>query len=537
MHRRIAILMIIVLAGCGNDEPVRPAGQTVPPNSVATPSPPVSPQTVDAATPPASVSLPGPELQAPEAGVTLPNLESAEFGTTFVWSFDWADVPGADLYQLAVQRSEDSRRPMLDVRVEDSAFEFVQQSPVRAMKSDDWTWKVRARVDLQWTAWSPPRSFHLAKSLVENKDVSYGVNVHEAAEPTLATMPTAVETLPRMELATPESHGGFFGFTFSPDGMYVAGGTGLVTGFSSEPLGGEVLLWNAQTGELVQTLGNIGASANWLAFSADGTRLAAAAKGAGLVKIWNVADQSLIQTFELGGIPHSQNGFFPLMALSLDGQLFVSVLQDEISLGRGSLKQGGRLSVRDVQTGKKVWGLDDSKVGAIALLPDGEHLLAFTRDLVNISLSEDGFPGGRSLNQTLTIYNLRTGDVTEQLSARGFSPLVMLPLPDGSAVVACDNRGLVVLELPGGEVRQSYRWHEDRWAFSGAKLSADGTRLGRSWSDYVEVLDLSAGTFTAVVIGEFPHIITSTNFAPDLMRIACDEDGPAVLPLTMQPAN
>ena len=90
-------------------------------------------------------------------------------------------------------------------------------------------------------------------------------------------------------------------FAFSPDGKILAGGTGAVKHGDRAMAGGQVLLWDPQTGRLIKTLGDHGAVVTSLAFSGDGKTLASTSVINSLVKLWDMRTGKLVRTLTLTG--------------------------------------------------------------------------------------------------------------------------------------------------------------------------------------------------------------------------------------------
>jgi WD40 repeat protein len=103
---------------------------------------------------------------------------------------------------------------------------------------------------------------------------------------------------------------GLGGVTFSPDGRRLAGSVSVVPG---PPGAGEVKVWDAQTGEeLLSLKGNLKGHTgrvHSVAYSPDGKRLASgsgsAAQGVGgEVKVWDAQTGQELPSFQGGGLHH-----------------------------------------------------------------------------------------------------------------------------------------------------------------------------------------------------------------------------------------
>lgn len=98
-----------------------------------------------------------PVLIAPAPGAVLDN-GCVGGGDALQWSFDWDDVPGADLYHLYVIRA--GMNPAID-RADLTASDFTDHhfGWVPSENLGGWSWKVRARTNGVWRAWSGERPF------------------------------------------------------------------------------------------------------------------------------------------------------------------------------------------------------------------------------------------------------------------------------------------------------------------------------------------------------------------------------------------
>ena len=106
----------------------------------------------------------------------------------------------------------------------------------------------------------------------------------------------------RRGLEEPAQHGGFFSFAVGPQAKVVAGGTGVVTlttGGRKFSAGGEVLLWDAETGKLKRTLGQHQEGVTWLSFSRDGRTLASLSSKNRHFQIWELPSGKRLSSFEM----------------------------------------------------------------------------------------------------------------------------------------------------------------------------------------------------------------------------------------------
>jgi hypothetical protein len=108
-----------------------------------------------------------PALISPRNGATMDN-GCKQPGEKIIWDFDWADVPGATLYNLYVMGpSPNAKYPMIDRNISTSKYHHESLGYVADFNRNNWTWKVRARVNGVWSNWSTSRSFNVEKMCLD----------------------------------------------------------------------------------------------------------------------------------------------------------------------------------------------------------------------------------------------------------------------------------------------------------------------------------------------------------------------------------
>jgi WD40 repeat protein len=163
------------------------------------------------------------------------------------------------------------------------------------------------------------------------------------------------------QLATAElGLGATFGLAFSPDGSRVAAA-----------LGGSAILWDWKAGTSRRVLDAAGASLGTVAFSPDGTLLAVGAtnllgSGSG-VRVWDLAADRLRVEWRGAGQSVTRLAFSP------DGKRLATV-------GATSSQQG-LLKLWDIDSGREVFSaaLPPGTVTEVAFSPDGRRLAAATQ--------------------------------------------------------------------------------------------------------------------------------------------------------------
>jgi WD40 repeat protein len=339
-------------------------------------------------------------------------------------------------------------------------------------------------------------------------------------------------------------HGGFFAFAFAPDGKTVAGGTGVVkfltNGKEQVAGGGEVILWDAQTGKLKQTLGSNGDSIHWLAFSADGRTLASGSEDNHLVKIWDLPEGKFRRSVLLQGKYAKSGSFGPMLFLTPDGGTLVSVLDKTTVLRSGKDKSGNEQSLTasegadltawDTKTGAVRWKVDDTHLRTCALAPDGQRLVGYVEKTGKWVPQGEAFIA-QDVSRQLTAWDLKDGKATLLSKPENLQLSTLLFLPDGNTLLGGNSQGMILLDPRTGSVQKQMPWESSRWAFSTLAVSADGKSVAHAWSEYVERLDLATGKSTALLSFKFPEMAFNVAFTSDLQRFACSLPDPVVMEL------
>jgi WD40 repeat protein len=187
-----------------------------------------------------------------------------------------------------------------------------------------------------------------------------------------APLPETLEVLLRTQAASPVRRtvaydDERFAVTYSPDGMLLASGG----------LGRTVDLIDLTTG-VTRTLATTEASIRQLAFSRDGTRLAAAANAAGAL-VWDVASGDLVQTVQPGGFTFS-------VAFGADAETLAVA---HIVFDDGP---PGGVALVDLRTGATNLAVEHGRGGsAVAMSNDGSLLVSGGDDaMVRVTATADG---------------------------------------------------------------------------------------------------------------------------------------------------
>ena len=102
---------------------------------------------------------PGPQASSPVSMISPPPgafLDNGRIDKSddIVWDFDWSDVPGATQYELSV-KGKNAIYALLNTKTTASYFHYVSPASYIAEQNRfEWTWRVRALVNGQWTDWA-----------------------------------------------------------------------------------------------------------------------------------------------------------------------------------------------------------------------------------------------------------------------------------------------------------------------------------------------------------------------------------------------
>jgi WD40 repeat protein len=170
--------------------------------------------------------------------------------------------------------------------------------------------------------------------------------------------------------------------------------------------GNDVGLWNIETGDLVRLFKGHSGSARAIAFSPDGTALAAASRDKGLI-FWDVETGNIIRQIEAVG----NSGF---IVFSPDGKIVAT-------------SKGPEIVVWDVATEKELSVLKGHQngVASFAFSPDGKQALS------------------GSLDNTFILWNLATQEAVHRYDAHDTVVWQVAFSPDQKAFLSAAN-GLIL---------------------------------------------------------------------------------------------
>ncbi|MBL8907133.1 MAG: hypothetical protein JNM20_10695, partial [Rhizobiales bacterium] len=152
---------------------------------------------------------------------------------------------------------------------------------------------------------------------------------------------------------SPGNGGKVHAVAVSPDGRLIAAG-----GWDAHPTANYVHLFDSATGKLVGRLGPLAPSIGELAFSADGTRLAAGLMGKGGVRVWTAP----FDGEPLADGPYVENGQGAVYSLSFDAENRLVTTSEDFQI---------RLYDDQLRLVAKGKPLGDVEPKGIAFSPDG----------------------------------------------------------------------------------------------------------------------------------------------------------------------
>jgi WD40 repeat protein/serine/threonine protein kinase len=277
----------------------------------------------------------------------------------------------------------------------------------------------------------------------------------------------------------------------SPDGKRIASAGGGNPYWRAQGPGsikpGEVILWNASTGERLHTLGGFKHLVHGIAFSPDGKRLASASVD-GKVRVWDVAAGKELYRKDVSGAY--------CVAYSPNGEL--------LAAGEGD----GGIVVWEAASGKERFTCRASQLGVVSLAftPDSRRLAAIS---------------GSHFQAEVRIWDLAAGPKAVPLYAPGAGYLNLNALaisPDGRYLAAGDSPSLIKLwELSSGRLVRTLTGHLSY--VRGLAFSPDGLFLASASEDStIRVWSTETGNETLIYRGHIGQV-HGLAFNPDGTRL------------------
>jgi WD40 repeat protein len=154
---------------------------------------------------------------------------------------------------------------------------------------------------------------------------------------------------------------------FSPDGTRLASSSSLpnsISPFGDQGEPGEVIVWDARTGQELLSLKGHRRYVNSVAFSPDGKRLATLSRD-NTVKVWDAQTGQVVLTLQPVSTAISGS-----LVFSPDGKRLASTHQPRNSVG---IRRSSEVKVWDVQTGQELLTIKGG-AGSVSFSPDGKRL-------------------------------------------------------------------------------------------------------------------------------------------------------------------
>ena len=295
------------------------------------------------------------------------------------------------------------------------------------------------------------------------------------------------ETGEALDLLAPNT--GVESVSFSPDGQILATGN----------WDGNVRLWHATTGELLQTIPGhpylrnfYSPTRNNVVFSPDGNTLAVGSRD-NTVFLWNVNTGKQLHTF----IGHTtlNTGAASSISFSLDGKILASSSSDYVD---GEVKAS--VILWDVNTGDQLQALtgDTRRVESISFSPDGSMLAT-------------GSWG------EIRFWDVNTGETLQTLTGTSWVESISFS-PDGSMLATGSWGEIRFWDVNTGETLQTLTGGSSSISFS-----PDGSTLATGSGTSVRFWDVNTGEPLQEITGH--HSLHNVSFSPDGNTLAYFREG------------
>jgi 3-keto-disaccharide hydrolase/Ankyrin repeats (3 copies) len=401
--------------------------------------------------------------------------------------------------------------------------EFSHQDPTRKFVRLDVFSKNEGSIKIDFM-YEPPSEKATHLSAFEG---SFQLKAGDQDKP--VTVPFKIENIAlsgeggKIKFQTPSNHGGFFSFAFSPDEKFVAGGTGTIRDGNTGKLygGGEVILWNSGTGKTIKTLGSLGKTVRWVAYSLDGKTLASASNedDGSIVKLWNMPSGKKERSWKAP----VENGKWKRLILSPDGRTIYAVIRNKVKDGESSSLQ---FAAWNTDNGKLNWILPVSNSSAMALSPDGTIVACHMVKSINHKV----------VSNELQLFDGKSGETIKAIELDRESPRDGIAfLPDGKTILGITYRKIQLWDIESGKIIKTLDLGSDS-SFKTIAVSNDGktVALPLFMGKKIEFWDLESGKPKGKIDFKFPNNFHNPEFTSDLSRMVCSlgHTGPAVLEIT-----
>ncbi len=267
-----------------------------------------------------------------------------------------------------------------------------------------------------------------------------------------------------------------YDLAYSPDGQFIVTGSGQIS------------IWDAQTGDIVQQLAGHENSIKSIAYSPDGLYILSGAGGylgEERVRLWNVQTGEILKSAE-------PDMFLSEVAYSPDGESIAYV---------GS----GRVVIRDVNTWEVIQIFDS---------------LTQTYDVISLDFSPDSqfiIAGGSRGNSEINVWNIQTGENTLILEGHKSNITSLFYSPNGQFIVSNEDWGdnsVRIWDAQTGELISSIAQHIMGYTLT---YSPDNQFILASGKTVIWVWNINTGEIISTLKG---HTVDSS-----LLSIVYSPDG------------
>ena len=262
--------------------------------------------------------------------------------------------------------------------------------------------------------------------------------------------------------------------SFSPDGKTIASGSGDKT----------IKLWDAKTGELIDTLEGHQDLVNTISFSPDGKTIASGS-GDNTIKLWDVQTRNLIDTLE------GHQDWVNAISFSPDGQTIAS--------GSGD----NTIRLWDTATGTLIPSLEGHQGGVndIYFSPNGKTIAS------------------GSIDGTIKLWDVKTGKLSHSLEGHQDWIETINFSPDGKTIASGgDDKTIKLWDVKTRELIDSLEGHQEK--VNAIHFSPDGKTIASGSGDNtIKLWDAKTGELIDTLEGHQEWVLT-IRFSPNGKTIA-----------------
>jgi WD40 repeat protein len=323
--------------------------------------------------------------------------------------------------------------------------------------------------------------------------------------------------------------------TFSPDGKRLAAGG----------MDGNLILWDAQTGNRVETLASGGGFVSSIAFSPDGKLLAAGSDTN--VILWNAETGTRVRTLRghfdaVYSVVFSPDGA-QLVSGSGDHRIIFWDVRDGVQMRVLEGHTGAVYSLAWTADGKVLasggedknivlWNtIDGHRIRILKGQKDAVFCLAFSPDNKRLASGNGAVDNGLSVtllstDKDVVLWDVRNGTPLRSLKGHKNSVTSVAFSPDGK-MLASGSKEIIIWDGTNGDYRETLQGHRDP-VFSIA-FSPEGTFLASAGNDREVVLwSMSKSATHQTLIGH-KGPVKSVAFSPDGKLLASGSEANEVV--------